>query len=293
MNQIRQIVLANRSGVPVRISDVANVGVGKELRTGSASENQHEVVVGTALMLIGANSRTVSEAVSQKMEQVNKSLPPDIEAKTVLNRTALVDRTLETVEHNLFEGALLVVVILFLMLGNIRAAFITALVIPMSMLITMTGMVQSKMTGNLMSLGALDFGLIVDGAVVVVENTLRLLAEKQYHLGRKLRLHERLETVFRASKQVLSVTLFGQAIIITVYLPILTLTGVEGKMFQPMAMTVIFALVAAFVLSLTLIPALVSIFMTGKVTEKENFLVRSALWAYRPIVRWAVKLRYI
>lgn len=289
--EIGNIVLGVEDGTPIHVRQVADVRVGKELRSGSASEDGHEVVVGTALMLIGANSRTVSVGVDEKLAYINKTLPPDIRAKPVLNRTKLVDATIHTVGKNLTEGAILVIVILFLMLGNIRAAFITALAIPLSMLLTAIGMVQSKVSGNLMSLGAIDFGLIVDGAVIIVENCLRMLAEKQHELGRKLTPAERMEVVFVASKQVRSATAFGEAIIITVYFPILALTGIEGKMFHPMAMTVIFALTAAFVLSLTFVPAMVALGITGRVHEKENFLVRAAKWAYEPTVRTAIRLR--
>ena len=259
--------------------------IGSELRTGSGSKNGHEVVIGTAMMLIGANSRTVAAAVDARMIDVNRSLPPDIRAKTVYNRTKLVRSTIETVGQNLAEGAILVIVVLFLMLGNIPAAIITALAIPLSMLMTATGMVESRISGNLMSLGAIDFGIIVDGAVIIVENCLRMLAEKQHALGRTLTLDERLDVVFHASKQVRSATAFGEAIIITVYLPILALTGIEGKMFHPMAMTVIFALVAAFVLSLTFVPAMVAICVRGRVHERENVLIRLAKWVYEPVLR--------
>jgi cobalt-zinc-cadmium resistance protein CzcA len=289
--QIGGIVVEERSGVPIYLSDVATVGIGKELRTGSASENGHEVVVGTALMLIGGNSRTVAAGADAKLKEVNKSLPPDIRAKTVLNRTKLVDATIATVEKNLAEGAILVVVILFLMLGNFRAAFITALAIPLSMLLTATGMVQAGISGNLMSLGAIDFGLIVDGAVIIVENCLRRLAEKQHELRRELNLRERLDEIIASSRQMIQPSVFGQAIIITVYIPLLTLTGVEGKMFRPMAATVIFALVAAFVLSLTFLPAMVAIGLTGKISEKEIPLVRWARRIYEPVLLWAVRKR--
>jgi len=290
--EIRQIVIGSRGGTPIRISDVAQVGIGRELRTGSASEDGNEVVVGTAMMLIGENSRTVSRAVDEKMAQINASLPADIQAKTVLNRTSLVNATIQTVTKNLVEGAILVIVVLFLLLGNIRAALITSLAIPLSMLLTATGMVQSRISGNLMSLGAIDFGLIVDGSVIIVENCLRMLAEKQHQLGRKLTLAERLRTVLGASTQVRSATAFGEAIIIIVYIPILALTGVEGKMFKPMALTVIFALAAAFVLSLTFIPAMVAIGITGRVKEGENWVVRLVKLVYEPTVRWAVRLRW-
>lgn len=290
--EIASIVLGSRNGTPIYVRDVAAVGTGKELRTGSASEDGEEVVVGTALMLIGANSRTVAAAVDAKIVEVNKGLPPDVHAKTVLNRTKLVDATIQTVERNLTEGAILVVAVLFLLLGNIRAALITAMAIPLSMLITATGMVQSKMSGNLMSLGAVDFGLIVDGAVIVVENTLRHLAERQHGLNRRLTLAERLETVIASSKEMIQPSVFGQAIIITVYLPILFLTGVEGKMFRPMAMTVIFALVAAFVLSLTFIPAMVAIVIRGRVKEKENLLIRGAKRLYGVALAGALRARW-
>ncbi|MEO6434321.1 MAG: CusA/CzcA family heavy metal efflux RND transporter [Tepidisphaeraceae bacterium] len=291
--QIAEIVIGQRNGTPIHIRDVAGVGIGKELRTGSAGENGEEVVVGTAMMLIGANSRTVSIAVDEKLQEVNKSLPSGIRAKTVLNRTKLVDATIATVRNNLAEGALLVIVVLFLMLSNLRAALICALAIPISMLMTATGMVQSKVSGNLLSLGAIDFGIIIDGSVIIVENCLRMLAERQHQLGRKLTLAERLETVFQASKQVRSATAFGEAIIITVYLPILFLTGVEGKMFRPMAITVIFALVSAFILSLTFIPAMVALGIRGKVSEKENVIVRGIKLVYAPVVTWALRARWV
>ncbi|CAG0982391.1 Nickel and cobalt resistance protein CnrA [Myxococcaceae bacterium] len=289
--QIAAIVVGERRGNPIYVSDVAWTGIGQELRTGSASENGEEVVVGTALMLIGANSRTVAHAVDAKMAEVNETLPPDVAAKTVLNRTALVDATIRTVERNLVEGAILVIVVLFLLLGNIRAALITALAIPLSMLLTATAMVQTRTSGNLMSLGAIDFGLIVDGAVIIVENCLRLLAEKQHAVGRRLSLQERLDATLGGSKQVLGPAVYGGAIIIIVYVPILFLTGIEGKTFRPMALTVIFALVAAFALSLTFIPAMVAIFITGKVQERENPLMRVAKRAYEPALAWALRLR--
>lgn len=290
MEDIGNVVVATREGVPVRVKDVAQVIIGRELRTGSASENGDQVVVGTALMLIGGNSRTVAAAVDAKMEDINRVLPPSVEAKTVLNRTVLVDATIKTVTKNLAEGALLVVLVLFLLLGNIRAALITALVIPVTMLITMTGMVQGRISANLMSLGALDFGLIVDGAVIITENCLRHLAEKQHKLGRKLRLQERLDTVTKAAKEMIQPSVYGQAIIILVYAPLLTFTGVEGKMFEPMALTVIIALVAAFILSITFVPALIAILITGRVQEKDNMLVRGLKRVYRPALRSSVRV---
>ena len=293
LEEIRNIVIGQHEGTPVTISDVADVIIGKELRTGAASQAGAESVVGTVLMLIGENSRTVSQAVDARMPEIRRSLPPGVEANTVLNRTALVDATIGTVERNLAEGAILVIVILFLMLGNVRAALITAMAIPLSMLIASIGMVQAKISGNLMSLGAIDFGIIVDGAVIIVENCLRALAERQHQLGRTLTLRERLHEVLFATKQMVQPSVFGQAIIVTVYLPILSLTGVEGKMFHPMAWTVIFALAAAFVLSLTFVPAAVAVFVTGKVTEKESFIMRAAGSLYRPVLEAAIRLRLI
>ncbi|MBI3737020.1 CusA/CzcA family heavy metal efflux RND transporter, partial [Candidatus Sumerlaeota bacterium] len=291
-DEIGSIVLGRKNATPIHISDVAQVGIGKELRTGSASLDGNEAVVGTTMMLIGANSRTVSAAVDSRMEEVKKSLPPDIGIKTVLNRTALVDKTISTIRKNLTEGAILVIVILFLMLGNLRAALITALAIPLSMLITSTAMVQFRVSGNLMSLGAIDFGIIIDGAVIIVENCLRMLAEKQHELRRRLTLPERLHEVMHAARQMIQPSTFGQAIIITVYLPILALTGTEGKMFRPMALTVIFALAGAFVLSLTFIPAMVAVFISGKVREKENWFVATAKRIYGPVVELAVLYRF-
>lgn len=288
MPQITNVVVATRNGVPVRIKDVADVGIGREVRTGSASENGKEVVVGTALMLIGGNSRTVSAAVDAKMKEIRRSLPPGVGVQTVLDRTLLVDATVSTVSKNLAEGALLVVVVLFLLLGNFRAALITALVIPLAMLMTMTGMVQSKISANLMSLGALDFGLIVDGAVIIAENSLRRLSERQHELSRQLSLGERLSTVIESAEEMIRPSVYGQGIIILVYVPLLTFTGVEGKMFEPMALTVIIALVAAFVLSLTFIPAAIAIAITGRIEEKENWLVRVIKSIYRPMLRRAL-----
>ncbi|WP_336814750.1 efflux RND transporter permease subunit [Bosea sp. MMO-172] len=289
MEEIGNVVVATRGGIPVRIKDIATVGIGRELRTGSASENGKEAVVGTALMLIGANSRQVSAAVDEKMKEISRGLPPSLEIKTVLNRTQLVDATVKTVSKNLAEGAFLVIAVLFLLLGNIRAAVITALVIPVAMLMTMTGMVQWKISANLMSLGALDFGLIVDGAVIIAENSLRHLAEKQHEIGRRLTLSERLETVHKSAEEMIKPSVYGQAIIILVYVPLLTFTGVEGKMFAPMALTVIIALVAAFILSLTFVPALIAIVITGRVEEKDVFLVRWLKRIYRPGLSLAIR----
>jgi cobalt-zinc-cadmium resistance protein CzcA len=289
MGAIGSIVVANRGGVVIYLRDVATITTGKELRVGSASENGEEVVVGTALMLLGENSRTVADAVDRKMAEINQSLPSGIQAKTVLNRTKLVDRTISTVQKNLAEGALLVIVILFILLGNFRAALITALVIPLSMLMTSMGMIRTGISGNLMSLGALDFGLIVDGAVIITENALRRLAEKQHITGRLLTLEERLREVMAASKEMIQPTVFGQGIIIMVYIPLLTLSGVEGKMFEPMALTVIFALVAAFILSLTFVPAMLAIFVRGKMEEKESRIISKSKGWYAPALRYALE----
>lgn len=282
VEDIRDTLISNVDGTPVRIRDVATVKVGKELRTGAATENGREVVLGTAFMLIGENSRVVSRAVDDKMKEINLSLPEGVKAITVYDRTVLVDKAISTVKKNLTEGAILVVVILFLFLGNIRAAILTALVIPLAMLFTFTGMVANEVSANLMSLGALDFGIIIDGAVVIVENCVRRLAHAQSHHGRALTLSERLHEVFAAAKEVRRPLLYGQLIIMIVYLPIFALTGVEGKMFTPMAFTVVTALFGAMILSVTFVPAAVALFIGKRVTEKENFLIRNAKRAYAP-----------
>lgn len=287
--EIGDILVSTRNAVPIHIRDIANVVLGKEMRTGSSSENGQEVVIGTAMMLIGANSRTVSLAVDEKMKEINRTLPPDIHAKTVLNRTKLVDATIHTVAKNLSEGALLVIAILFLMLGNLRAALITACIIPLSMLMTSIGMVQAKISGNLMSLGALDFGLIVDGAVIITENCLRKLSEKQNQLKRQLSRPERLNEVIVAVKEMITPTVFGQAIIFIVYIPLLTFSGVEGKMFEPMALTVLFALAAAFVLSITFTPAMIACFVKPSMQEKENRIVSWSKAIYKPLLEKALR----
>ena len=289
--EIGALVVAQRSGQPVRVRDVAEVLLGEELRTGAATENGREVVLGTVFMLIGENSREVSTRVAKKLIEVNRSLPPGIVATAVYDRTALVDRTIATVRHNLVEGAMLVIVILFLFLGNFRAALITAAVIPLSMLFTITGMVTNKVSGNLMSLGALDFGLIVDGAVIIIENCLRRFGQEQHRLGRLLSKQERFALVFDATKEVRAATLFGELIIAIVYVPIFALTGVEGKMFHPMAFTVVTALLGAMLLSVTFVPAAVAIFVTGKVSEKDNLAIRGAKALYRPTLRFVMTIR--
>ena len=291
IDDIKRIVVGSHRGTPVYLSRVADVILGNELRTGAATEDGKEVVLGTVLMLMGENSRVVAQRVAAKMEEVNRTLPPGVVAKTVYDRTKLVDATIDTVSHNLMIGALLVVAILFVFLGNVRAALITACVIPLSMLLAITGMVERGVSGNLLSLGALDFGIIVDGAVIIVENCMRHLAEHQRQLGRLLTRAERFETVFEGSKEVRRATMFGELIIMIVYLPVLTLTGIEGKMFYPMAFTVLAALVGAMILSVTFVPAAVALFVTGRVSEKESLVVRWAERAYLPALTVAMRNR--
>jgi len=289
IEDLRSVIVTNRGGVPIRIADVADVGLGEELRTGAATQNGREVVLGTAFMLMGENSRTVSRAAAARLEEAAKALPPGVVATPVYDRTDLVDRTIRTVETNLLEGALLVIVVLFLLLGNLRAALITAAIIPLSMLLTITGMVQSRVSGNLMSLGALDFGLIVDGAVIIVENCLRRFGEAQRRLGRLLTRDERLGLAAEATDEMIRPSLFGVLIIALVYVPIFALTGVEGKMFHPMAITVVMALAAALVLSLTFVPAAVALFVTGRVEEKESRVMHGARRSYAPALDWALR----
>ncbi len=285
---IGNIIVGSRQGVPIRIRDVAEVGIGKELRTGAATKNGREVVLGTVFMLIGQNSRTVSQAVAKRLEEINRTLPKGVVAQAVYDRTILVDKAIATVKKNLIEGALLVIAILFLFLGNIRAAIITALVIPLSMLFTFTGMVSNKVSANLMSLGALDFGIIIDGAVVIVENCVRRLAHAQASAGRALTRNERFHEVFAAAREARRPLLFGQLIIMVVYLPIFALTGVEGKMFHPMAFTVVAALLGAMILSVTFIPAAVALLIGDKVSEKENRLMGWAKRGYAPMLDLAM-----
>jgi len=284
MDDISNIVVTTRGGIPVRVRDVADVAIGRELRTGSASVDGREVVLGTALMLIGGNSRTVAAAADVRIKEVSRTLPPGIYAHTVLNRTQLVDATIHTVASNLAEGALLVIAVLFLLLGNMRAALITACVIPVTMLVTATGMLQGRISANLMSLGALDFGLIVDGAVIIAENSLRHLAERQRDLGRTLSLEERLSTVTASTSEMIRPSVYGQIIIILVYVPLLAFTGVEGKTFEPMALTVMIALATAFVVSLTFIPAAIAIAVSKPVREDENYFVRRLKSGYAPLL---------
>ncbi|NVZ81595.1 CusA/CzcA family heavy metal efflux RND transporter [Pseudomonas yamanorum] len=284
IDDIANIVITTSDGTPIRVRNVAQVDIGRELRTGAATENGREVVLGTVFMLIGENSRTVSQAVAKKLEEINRSLPEGVVAVTVYDRTNLVEKAISTVKKNLFEGALLVVAVLFLFLGNIRAALITAMVIPLAMLFTFTGMFTNKVSANLMSLGALDFGIIVDGAVVIVENAIRRLAHAQQRHGRLLTRSERLHEVFAAAKEARRALIFGQLIIMVVYLPIFALTGVAGKMFHPMAFTVVIALLGAMILSVTFVPAAIALFVTGKVKEEENLVMRTARRVYAPVL---------
>ncbi|MBY0474090.1 MAG: CusA/CzcA family heavy metal efflux RND transporter [Nitrosomonas sp.] len=278
LDEIGNIILSSRQGTPIRIKDVADTLIGKELRNGAATQNGKEVVLGTVHMLIGENSRNVSQATAKKLEEINRNLPEGVFTTPVYDRTILVDKTIHTVAKNLLEGAALVIVVLLLFLGNLRAALIAAFVIPLSMLFTFTGMATNHVSANLMSLGAIDFGIIVDGAIVIVENSIRRLAQEQMRLKRELTLTERLELVFDASKEARKVLIYGELIIIIVYLPIFALTGVEGKMFHPMALTVVTALIGAMILSITFVPAAIAFFLTGKVQEKES---RVMVWAKR------------
>ena len=293
LSDIENVVIKRINTVPVAVKDIGSVAIGKELRTGAATQEGAETVLGTAMMLVGENSRAVAQSVAQKVKDIQSSLPDGIVIEPVYDRTLLVDKAIDTVQKNLVEGALLVIVILFILLGNIRAALITAAVIPLAMLATITGMVNTDVSANLMSLGALDFGLIVDGAVIIVENCIRRLSESQKRTGGVLPLKERLELVFQATNEVIRPSLFGVLIITVVYIPLFSLTGVEGKMFQPMAATVIMALIAAMLFSITIVPAAVAMFMGGKVSEKESFIIVAAKSAYRPIIHLALKLRWI
>lgn len=288
---IGNVIITEHDSVPIKIKDVAEIAIGKELRTGAATRDGVETVLGTTMMLIGANSRTVAQDVASKLDDIQASLPEGVVAEAVYDRTSLVDKAVKTVSKNLLEGALLVIVVLFVLLGNIRAALITAAVIPLAMLMTITGMVKTGVSANLMSLGALDFGLIVDGAVIIVENCIRRLAEAQHQSGRQ-DLRERLNTVFEATSEVIRPSLFGVAIITIVYIPIFSLTGVEGKMFHPMAATVVMALLSAMVLSLTVVPAAVAVFMNGKINEKESIVISKAKSAYKPLLNLALKFRW-
>ena len=293
VDDIRNIVVTSIRGIPVRVRDVAEVTIGQELRTGAATENGVEVVLGTVVMLIGENSRAVSKAVDARMLEINRSLPDGVKAVTVYDRTVLVERAIATVRKNLVEGAILVVAVLFFFLGNIRAALLTALVIPLAMLFTFSGMVGNKVSANLLSLGALDFGIIVDGAVVIVENCVRRLAAAQHRLGRILTREERFAEVFEAAREARRPLVYGQLIIMIVYLPIFALTGIEGKMFHPMAFTVVFALLGAMILSVTFVPAAVALFIGRSVQEKESRVMGAARRGYAPALDYALANRAV
>lgn len=293
LEDIANTVVAKRDDAPVRIKDVANVLLGKELRTGAATYNGEETVLGTAMMLIGENSRVVAKAMADKLVDVQKSLPAGVIVEAVYDRTTLVDKTIATVQTNLFEGAVLVIVVLLLLLGNVTGALITAMVIPLSMLFAVTGMVGNRVSGNLMSLGAIDFGLIVDGAVIVVENCLRQLGVAQHKHGRLLTLNERLNVVTAATKEVFTPAVFGIVIIMLVYLPLFALSGVEGKMFQPMAFTVVAALIGALIFGVTFVPAAIAVFVRGKVNETENAVMRGVKKVYKPLLGISLKLPWL
>ena len=291
LSDIENISIANKNGYPIRVADIATVSVGHDLRTGAATYNGEEAVLGIAMMMMGENSRTVAQAINAKVQSIQSSLPKGVIIETVYDRTHLVDRAIKTVQKNLVEGAILVIIILFLFLGNIRAALITACVIPLSMLFTLSGMAEQKISANLMSLGALDFGIIVDGAVVIVENCIRRLAEEQKHRGRLLTRSERFTEVFLAAKQARRPLIFGQLIILVVYLPIFALSGVEAKLFHPMAMTVVLALLGAMILSVTFVPAAVALFVNGAVKETESRWMHGLKTRYEKMLDWAYEFR--
>ncbi|MCU4377367.1 efflux RND transporter permease subunit [Acinetobacter haemolyticus] len=293
VEDIQNITVSVKNGLPIRVADIASVAIGHDLRTGAATYNGEETVLGIAMMMMGENSRTVAQAVDAKIQEIQMTLPKGVEIETVYDRTSLVNKAIKTVQKNLVEGAILVIVILFIFLGNFRAALITACVIPLSMLFTLTGMAEQNISANLMSLGALDFGIIVDGAVVIVENCIRRLAEAQHHAGRLLTRQERFKEVFLAAKQARKPLLFGQAIIMVVYLPIFALTGVEAKMFHPMAMTVVMALLGAMILSVTFVPAAVALFVTGEVKEKESRWMQALKGKYQQLLDLAYQFRLV
>ena len=293
ISDIEQVIVKVINDIPIKIADIAQVAIGKSLRTGAATRDGKETVLGSAMMLVGENSRVVALNVAKKLEQIKLSLPDGVIVESVYDRTTLVDKAMYTVQKNLVEGALLVIAVLFLLLGNIRAALITAAVIPLAMLATITGMVKAGVSANLMSLGALDFGLIVDGTVIIVENSIRRLSDAQKFNDGILSRKERLKVVYSATNEVIRPSLFGVLIITIVYIPLFSLTGVEGKMFHPMAATVVMALISALVLSLTLVPAAVALFMNGKISEKESPVISAAKSVYKPLLIGAMKLRWI
>ncbi len=292
--QLAEIPLKFGAGVkPILVGDVATVAIGSSFRTGASTDNGEEALVGAAIMLMGENSRLVSRAVRERLEYIQAKLPAGIQIKPLYDRSNLVNATIGTVEKNLAEGALLVVVILFALLGNWRAAIIVALAIPLSMLFAMTGMVRFGISGNLMSLGAIDFGLIVDGAVVMVENILRQLGQRQQQLQRRLSAAERAQEVLASAQEVANPMFFGVVIITIVYVPILALQGIEGKMFKPMAVVVMLALGGALVLALTLMPVLCSFLLRGKIKEEDNWIVRFLKALYRPVLNFSLRFRWL
>ncbi|MCU4333744.1 efflux RND transporter permease subunit [Acinetobacter pittii] len=293
IQDIQNVTVATKNGLPIRVADVASVSIGHDLRTGGATYNGQETVLGIAMMMMGENSKTIAKAIDDKVQEIQRSLPQGVVIETVYDRSSLVDKAIKTVAKNLIEGAILVIVILFIFLGNFRAALITACIIPLAMLFTLTGMAEQKISANLMSLGALDFGIIVDGAVVIVENCIRRLAEAQHLKGRLLTRSERFTEVFLAAKQARRPLIFGQIIIMVVYLPIFALAGVEAKMFHPMAMTVVLALLGAIILSVTFVPAAVALFVTGEVKEKESRWMMSLKKGYADLLDKAYAFRYV
>ncbi|ARG15508.1 TPA: CusA/CzcA family heavy metal efflux RND transporter [Acinetobacter nosocomialis] len=293
IQDIQNVTVATKNGLPIRVVDVASVSIGHDLRTGGATYNGQETVLGIAMMMMGENSKTIAKAIDQKVQEIQRSLPQGVVIETVYDRSSLVDKAIKTVAKNLIEGAILVIVILFIFLGNFRAALITACIIPLAMLFTLTGMAEQKISANLMSLGALDFGIIVDGAVVIVENCIRRLAEGQHLKGRLLTRSERFTEVFLAAKQARRPLIFGQIIIMVVYLPIFALAGVEAKMFHPMAMTVVLALLGAIILSVTFVPAAVALFVTGEVKEKESRWMMTLKKGYAGLLDKAYAFRYV
>ncbi|MDN8286134.1 CusA/CzcA family heavy metal efflux RND transporter [Acinetobacter baumannii] len=293
IQDIQNVTVATKNGLPIRVADVASVSIGHDLRTGGATYNGQETVLGIAMMMMGENSKTIAKAIDDKVQEIQRSLPQGVVIETVYDRSSLVDKAIKTVAKNLIEGAILVIVILFIFLGNFRAALITACIIPLAMLFTLTGMAEQKISANLMSLGALDFGIIVDGAVVIVENCIRRLAEAQHLKGRLLTRSERFTEVFLAAKQARRPLIFGQIIIMVVYLPIFALAGVEAKMFHPMAMTVVLALLGAIILSVTFVPAAVALFITGEVKEKESRWMMTLKKGYAGLLDKAYAFRYV
>ncbi|EXX45576.1 heavy metal efflux pump, CzcA family protein, partial [Acinetobacter baumannii 25681_2] len=293
IQDIQNVTVATKNGLPIRVADVASVSIGHDLRTGGATYNGQETVLGIAMMMMGENSKTIAKAIDDKVQEIQRSLPQGVVIETVYDRSSLVDKAIKTVAKNLIEGAILVIVILFIFLGNFRAALITACIIPLAMLFTLTGMAEQKISANLMSLGALDFGIIVDGAVVIVENCIRRLAEAQHLKGRLLTRSERFTEVFLAAKQARRPLIFGQIIIMVVYLPIFALAGVEAKMFHPMAMTVVLALLGAIILSVTFVPAAVALFITCEVKEKESRWMMTLKKGYAGLLDKAYAFRYV